>query len=149
MLRKGNIGFLFQEPNLIDEFTVYENIELPLTYLNLSASERKIKTLEVLNKISLAHRKNHYPQQLSGGQKQRVALARAMVANPTLLLADEPTGNLDSKNGEYILNLLSEINIEGTTVIMVTHSDVAAEKATRRLSLFDGQIVTENIKQFL
>jgi len=145
-LRKGNIGFVFQSFNLIDELNVYENVELPLLYLNIKSSQRKKKVNEVLDRMQISHRKNHFPQQLSGGQQQRVAVARAVVANPKLILADEPTGNLDSKNGEEVINLLSDLNNDGTTIIMVTHSPIYAEKASRIIHLFDGHIVTENIK---
>jgi len=148
-LRKGNIGFVFQSFNLIDELTVYENVELPLLYLNISGSERKQKVNEVLDRMKISHRKKHFPQQLSGGQQQRVAISRAVVTNPKLILADEPTGNLDSANGEEVMNLLTELNKEGTTIIMVTHSPSDAEKAHRIVQLFDGHIVTENIKKIL
>ena len=148
-LRKGNIGFVFQSFNLIDELTVYENVELPLLYMNVSSSERKKKVNEVLDRMKIAHRKKHFPQQLSGGQQQRVAISRAVVASPKLILADEPTGNLDSANGEEVMNLLAELNQEGTTIIMVTHSPSDAEKAHRIVQLFDGHIVTENIKKIL
>jgi putative ABC transport system ATP-binding protein len=146
-LRKGNIGFIFQSFNLIDELTVYENVELPLLYLRMSSKERKIKVNEVLERMQMSHRKNHFPQQLSGGQQQRVAIARAVVTNPKLILADEPTGNLDSANGEEVLKLLEELNHEGTTIVMVTHSPGHAERAHRIVQLFDGHIVTENIKK--
>ncbi len=148
-LRKGNIGFVFQSFNLIDELTVYENVELPLLYLKVSASERKQKVETVLDRMKIAHRRKHFPQQLSGGQQQRVAIARAVVANPKLILADEPTGNLDSGNGEEVMKLLSELNKEGTTIVMVTHSPSDAEYAHRIVQLFDGHIVTENIKRIL
>ena len=148
-LRKGNIGFVFQSFNLIDELTVYENVELPLLYLNMPSSERKKKVEEVLDRMKMSHRKKHFPQQLSGGQQQRVAISRAVVTNPKLILADEPTGNLDSANGEEVMNLLSELNSEGTTIVMVTHSPSDAEKAHRIVQLFDGHIVTENIKKVL
>ncbi len=144
--RKGNIGFVFQSFNLIDELNVYENVELPLLYLKIRASERKSKVNEILDRMQISHRKKHFPQQLSGGQQQRVAVARAVVTNPKLILADEPTGNLDSKNGEEVLHLLEELNREGTTIIMVTHSPSYAERATRVVHLFDGHIITENIK---
>ena len=139
--RKGNIGFVFQSFNLIDELNVYENVELPLKYLNISASERKRRVTEMLKRMSISHRAQHYPQQLSGGQQQRVAIARAVVANPQLILADEPTGNLDSRNGKEVMDLLSELNKEGTTVVMVTHSQRDASVAQRVINLFDGQIV--------
>ena len=148
-LRKGNIGFVFQSFNLIDELTVYENVELPLLYLKVSPSERKKKVAEVLERMKITHRKKHFPQQLSGGQQQRVAIARAVVTRPQLILADEPTGNLDSANGEEVMSLLTELNNEGTTIIMVTHSPSDADKAHRIVQLFDGHIVTENIRQIL
>jgi putative ABC transport system ATP-binding protein len=144
-LRKGNIGFIFQSFNLIDELTVFENVALPLLYLRMSSKERNRKVYEVLERMQLSHRKNHFPQQLSGGQQQRVAIARAVVTNPKLILADEPTGNLDSSNGEEVLKLLEELNNEGTTIVMVTHSPSHAERAHRIVHLFDGHIVTENI----
>ncbi len=146
-LRKGNIGFVFQSFNLIDELTVYENIELPLLYLKMSAGERKRRVTAVMERLNISHRRRHFPQQLSGGQQQRVAIARAVVANPKLILADEPTGNLDSHNGEEVMRLLTELNEEGTTIVMVTHSATDAEKAHRIINLFDGSIVTENIKR--
>ena len=146
-LRKSNIGFVFQSFNMIDELTVYENVELPLLYLNMPSSERKRKVEEVLDRMKMSHRKKHFPQQLSGGQQQRVAISRAVVTNPKLILADEPTGNLDSANGEEVMNLLSQLNSEGTTIIMVTHSPSDAEKAHRIVQLFDGHVVTENIKK--
>jgi len=148
-LRKANIGFVFQSFNLIDELTVYENIELPLLYLKMSGSERKQKVEKVLERMQIAHRRKHFPQQLSGGQQQRVAICRAVVSNPRLILADEPTGNLDSANGEEVMNLLQQLNNEGTTIVMVTHSPSDAEKANRIIHLFDGHIVTENIKKLL
>lgn len=148
-LRKGNIGFVFQSFNLIDELTVYENVELPLLYLKVSAAERRKKVEDVLERMKITHRKKHFPQQLSGGQQQRVAIARAVVTKPKLILADEPTGNLDSANGEEVMNLLSELNNDGTTIVMVTHSPTDAERAHRIVHLFDGQIVTENIRQIL
>lgn len=144
-LRKQNIGFVFQSFNLIDELTVFENIELPLIYLKYSASERRRRVEEVMEQMKIMHRRNHFPQQLSGGQQQRVAISRAVVAKPNMILADEPTGNLDSANGQEVMNLLSELNDKGTTVIMVTHSPVDAEYAHRVIHLFDGQIVSENI----
>ncbi|MFP3861192.1 MAG: ABC transporter ATP-binding protein [Bacteroidota bacterium] len=146
-LRKSNIGFVFQSFNLIDELNVFENVELPLLYLNKPASERKRRVEEVLERMKMSHRKKHFPQQLSGGQQQRVAIARAVVANPKLILADEPTGNLDSAHGEEVMSLLQQLNGEGTTIVMVTHSPSDAEKAHRIVQLFDGQIVTENVKQ--
>ena len=148
-LRKGNIGFVFQSFNLIDELTVYENVELPLLYMNVSSAERKKKVNEVLDRMKIAHRKKHFPQQLSGGQQQRVAISRAVVTHPKLILADEPTGNLDSANGEEVMGLLTELNQEGATIIIVTHSPSDAEKAHRIVQLFDGHIVTENIKKIL
>ncbi|NMM50111.1 ABC transporter ATP-binding protein [Marinigracilibium pacificum] len=146
-LRKGNIGFVFQSFNLIDELTVFENVELPLLYLKVPASERKQKVEEVLDRMNIMHRRNHFPQQLSGGQQQRVAIARAIVAKPSVILADEPTGNLDSANGEEVMRLLEQLNGEGTTIIMVTHSPHDANYAHRIINLFDGQVVTENIKE--
>ena len=146
-IRKGNIGFIFQSFNLIDELNVYENVELPLLYLRMSSKERKKKVNEVLERMQISHRKGHFPQQLSGGQQQRVAIARAVVSSPKLILADEPTGNLDSTNGEEVIKLLEKLNSEGTTIIMVTHSQVHAEKAHRIVHLFDGHIVTENNKE--
>jgi putative ABC transport system ATP-binding protein len=144
-LRKNNIGFVFQSFNLIDELTVYENVELPLLYLKYSHAERKKLVLKVLESMQIAHRREHFPQQLSGGQQQRVAVARAVVTSPKLILADEPTGNLDSVNGEDVMNLLTDLNKNGTTIVMVTHSPYDAEKAHRIIQLFDGYIVTENI----
>jgi len=144
-LRKGNIGFVFQSFNLIDELSVYENVELPLLYLKVQASERRKKVENVLERMKMTHRKKHFPQQLSGGQQQRVAVARALVPNPRLILADEPTGNLDSANGEDVMGLIKELNDEGTTVIMVTHSPSDAEYAKRIVHLFDGHIVSENV----
>ena len=144
-LRKGIIGFVFQSFNLIDELNVYENIELPLLYMGVSAAERKKKVQEAMERMAFVHREKHFPQQLSGGQQQRVAIARAVVANPKLILADEPTGNLDSKNGQEVMNLLSELNKEGTTIVMVTHSQHDAGFASRTINLFDGQVVTETL----
>lgn len=144
-LRKGIIGFVFQSFNLIDELNVYENIELPLLYMGVSAAERKKKVQEAMERMAIVHREKHFPQQLSGGQQQRVAIARAVVANPKLILADEPTGNLDSKNGQEEMNLLSELNKEGTTIVMVTHSQHDAGFASRTINLFDGQVVTETL----
>ena len=144
-LRKGIIGFVFQSFNLIDELNVYENIELPLLYMGVSAAERKKKVQEAMERMAIVHREKHFPQQLSGGQQQRVAIARAVVANPKLILADEPTGNLDSKNGQEVMNLLSELNKEGTTIVMVTHSQHDAGCASRTINLFDGQVVTETL----
>lgn len=142
-VRKGNIGFVFQSFNLIDELNVYENVELPLIYLKKKASEKKELVTSILNRMNISHRVKHFPQQLSGGQQQRVAIARAVVAGPKLILADEPTGNLDSKNGAEVMNLLTELNQEGTTIVMVTHSQHDASYAHRVVHLFDGQIVTE------
>ena len=141
--RKGNIGFVFQSFNLIDELNVYENVELPLRYLNIGASERKRMVTGILKRMNISHRAQHFPQQLSGGQQQRVAIARAVVAGPKLILADEPTGNLDSKNGKEVMDLLSELNREGTTVVMVTHSQRDASVAQRTIDLFDGRIVSD------
>lgn len=142
-LRKGVIGFVFQSFNLIDELNVYENIELPLLYMGVPASERKKKVKEAMARMAISHREKHFPQQLSGGQQQRVAIARAVVSNPKLILADEPTGNLDSKNGKEVMTLLSELNKEGTTIVMVTHSQHDAGYASRTINLFDGEVVTE------
>jgi len=145
--RKGNIGFVFQSFNLIDELNVYENVELPLIYLNMKARERRKRVEEVLHRMKIGHRAKHFPQQLSGGQQQRVAISRAVVANPKLILADEPTGNLDSKNGIEVMNLLSELNREGATIVMVTHSDRDAGFAHRTINLFDGQVLVEKVNQ--
>ncbi len=141
--RKGNLGFVFQSFNLIDEMTVFENVELPLVYMGVKASERKQRVNEILERMNISHRAAHFPQQLSGGQQQRVAIARAVISNPKLVLADEPTGNLDSKNGQEVMLLLQELNREGTTIIMVTHSQHDAQYASRTICLFDGQIVTD------
>ena len=141
--RKGNIGFVFQSFNQIDELNVFENVELPLRYMNVSATERKQKVTEILKRMNIYHRAKHFPQQLSGGQQQRVAIARAVVAGPKLILADEPTGNLDSKNGKEVMDLLTELNQEGTTIVMVTHSPKDAAVAQRTIDLFDGQIVSD------
>ena len=146
-MRKGNIGFVFQSFNLIDELTVFENVELPLIYLKKKTSERKEMVNAVLERMKIGHRAKHFPQQLSGGQQQRVAIARAVVANPKLILADEPTGNLDSKNGLEVMNLLTELNKEGTTIIMVTHSMHDAGFAHRIINLFDGEVLTENVNE--
>ena len=146
LLRKMNIGFVFQSFNLIDELSVFENIELPLVYQNIPAKERKVKVDAVLKRVQLDHRSGHNPQQLSGGQQQRVAIARAVVANPNLILADEPTGNLDSVSGKEVMDLLAQLNQEGTTIVMVTHSISDADRADRIIQLFDGQIVSENTK---
>ena len=140
-LRKGVIGFVFQSFNLIDELNVYENIELPLLYMGVPKEERKRRVEEAMKRMDISHRVKHFPQQLSGGQQQRVAIARAVVANPKLILADEPTGNLDSKNGKEVMELLTQLNKEGTTVVMVTHSQHDAGYATRTINLFDGQVV--------
>ena len=146
-LRKNNLGFIFQSFNLIDELTVYENVELPLVYMGIKTAQRKEKVNKVLEKVNLLHRANHYPQQLSGGQQQRVAIARAVVTDCKLLLADEPTGNLDSVNGVEVMELLSELNRQGTTIIIVTHSQRDATFAHRIIRLLDGQIVSENINR--
>ena len=146
-LRKGNIGFVFQSFNLIDELTVFENIELPLLYLKVPGAERRRRVNTVLEQLALVPRKNHFPQQVSGGQQQRVAVARAIVADPKVILADEPTGNLDSSHGDEVMKLLVDLNEKGTTVVMVTHSPAYADYAHRVIHLFDGQIVTENLKQ--
>jgi putative ABC transport system ATP-binding protein len=148
-LRKANIGFVFQNFNLIDELTVQENIELPLIYLGWKKKARKARIEEIINKLNISHRKNLFPAQLSGGQQQRVAVARAIVAEPPLLLADEPTGNLDSMHGEEVMNLLNELNKEGMTVIMVTHSQRDASYSRRTIHLFDGQIINENLNKML
>ncbi len=148
-LRKKNIGFVFQNFNLIDELTVQENIELPLIYLGWKKKARKARLEEVIQKLNIAHRKNLFPLQLSGGQQQRVAVARAIIASPSLLLADEPTGNLDSMHGEEVMNLLNDLNKEGTTIIMVTHSQRDASYSRRTIHLFDGQIINENLNKML
>ena len=142
-IRKGVIGFVFQSFNLIDELNVYENIELPLLYMGVPSSERKKRVEEAMKRMDIMHRAKHFPQQLSGGQQQRVAIARAVVANPKLILADEPTGNLDSKNGKEVMELLSELHKEGTTIVMVTHSKHDAGYAGRIINLFDGEVVAE------
>lgn len=141
--RKGNIGFVFQSFNLIDELTVYENVELPLVYLKSKSAARKKKVMEVLERMSIAHRAGHFPQQLSGGQQQRVAIARAVVTDCPLILADEPTGNLDSTNGIEVMELLRELNKQGTTIVMVTHSERDATYAHRVIHLLDGRVVSE------
>ncbi len=146
-LRKENIGFVFQSFNLIDELTVFENVELPLLYLGFSASERKKRVSEVLEQMEIMARKNHFPQQLSGGQQQRVAVSRAIVARPKLILADEPTGNLDSAHGEEVMRIVGELHEAGTTIVMVTHSPAYAEYSHRTIHLFDGHIVSENIQK--
>jgi putative ABC transport system ATP-binding protein len=144
-LRKHNIGFVFQSFNLIDELTVFENVELPMIYLNIKTSERKERVEEVLQKMQIMHRRNHFPQQLSGGQQQRGAVARAVINNPKLILADEPTGNLDSSNGNEVMELLTELNEKGTTIVMVTHSEHDAKYSHRVLRMLDGHLVLENI----
>ncbi len=141
-LRRGKIGFIFQSFNLIDELTVQENIELPLTYLKIKGDERKQKVLEIMRRMEISHRAKHFPHQLSGGQQQRVAIARAVVSNPDLILADEPTGNLDSKNGVEVMNILTELNKAGTTVVMVTHNKRDAGYAHRVVDMFDGEIIS-------
>lgn len=141
--RKMKIGFIFQNFNLIDELTVYENIELPLLYLKMQALERKKKVHDIMEKLEILHRGKHFPMQLSGGQQQRVAIARAVVSSPALILADEPTGNLDSAKGEDVMNLLTDLNDSGSTIIMVTHSPRDAEYSSRIINLFDGKIVNE------
>jgi putative ABC transport system ATP-binding protein len=146
-LRKGNIGFVFQSFNLIDELTVFENIELPLLYLGVAAKDRKRRVDDSLEQLELVARRNHFPQQISGGQQQRVAVARALIANPKVILADEPTGNLDSSHGDEVMKLLVNLNENGTTVVMVTHSPAYADYANRVIHLFDGHIVTENLKE--
>ena len=145
-LRKGVIGFVFQSFNLIDELNVFENVELPLTYLGIKKAERKQMVNDMLKRMNISHRAKHYPQQLSGGQQQRVAIARAVITNPKLILADEPTGNLDSKNGQEVMNLLTELNQEGTTVVMVTHSKRDASYAHRIVHLFDGSVVANIVE---
>jgi putative ABC transport system ATP-binding protein len=144
-LRKHNIGFVFQSFNLIDELTVFENVELPLIYTGVKSAERKKRVEEVLDKMQIMHRRNHYPQQLSGGQQQRVAVARAVVNRPKLILADEPTGNLDSSNGNEVMQLLTDLNEQGTTIVMVTHSEPDARYSHRIVRMLDGQTVLENI----
>lgn len=145
-MRKGNIGFVFQSFNLIDELTVYENVELPLLYLKVPSADRKKMVEDALSRMDIAHRRNHFPQQLSGGQQQRVAIARAVVANPPFILADEPTGNLDSDNGNEVMKLLTQLNEAGTTIAMVTHSPYDADFCNRIVHLFDGHVVTENFQ---
>ncbi len=146
-VRKGNIGFVFQSFNLIDELTVFENVELPLLYLGMPEEERKEKAEAAIDRMNMMHRRNHFPQQLSGGQQQRVAIARAVVANAKLILADEPTGNLDSDHGNEVMKLLAELNDQGTTIVMVTHSPHDAGYAERTINLFDGQIVKEEVEE--
>ena len=148
-LRKGNIGFVFQSFNLIDELTVFENIELPLLYLGVSTSDRKKRVNETLEQLELMPRKNHFPQQISGGQQQRVAVARSVIANPKIILADEPTGNLDSSHGDEVMKILVDLNEKGTTIVMVTHSPAYADYANRVIHLFDGHVVTQNLKRRL
>ncbi|AUN29208.1 ABC transporter ATP-binding protein [Niveispirillum cyanobacteriorum] len=145
-IRKKNIGFIFQSFNLIDELTVFENVELALLYHDIPARERKERVKAALEKVNIGHRESHLPQQLSGGQQQRVAIARAVVAKPKMLLADEPTGNLDSANGDEVMRMLTDLNAEGTTIVMVTHSMPHAQYATRIINLFDGQVVAENLR---
>ena len=144
-IRKENIGFIFQSFNLVDELTVAENVGLPLLYQNTPVTDRDQRVREVLERVGIAHRADHRPQQLSGGQQQRVAVARAVVTNPKLILADEPTGNLDSKNGEEVLELLAQLNSEGTTIIMVTHDQGHADHASRVINMLDGRVLSENI----
>ena len=146
-LRKGNIGFVFQRYTLIEELNIYQNIELPLLYMGISTRERKKRVGEILEQVKISHRRKNFPRQLSGGQQQRVAIARAVVTNPRIIFADEPTGNLDSVNGEEIMNLLTQLNNRGTSIVMVTHSPSDADKAHRIIQLFDGQIVTENVRK--
>lgn len=146
-MRKSNIGFIFQSFNLIDELTVFENVELPLIYQKISSSERKKRVEETLERMGIMHRRNHYPQQLSGGQQQRTAVARAVVIKPKLILADEPTGNLDSQHGDEVMKILTELNEEGATIIMVTHSRHDAGFSHRIINLFDGKLVMENFKE--
>jgi len=146
-LRKGNIGFVFQSFNLIDELTVYENIELPLIAMNIPGSKRRDRVEQILESMRIGHRRKHFPKQLSGGQQQRVAVARALITKPKLILADEPTGNLDSTNGEQVMQLLEQLNADGTTIVMVTHSLSHADRAHRIVNLFDGHIVTERIEK--
>lgn len=147
-IRKGQIGFIFQSFNLIDELNVEENIELPLTYLNIKSSERKERIKAIMKRMNISHRTKHFPHQLSGGQQQRVAIARAVVFHPRIILADEPTGNLDSKNGAEVMQLLTELNKEGTTIVMVTHSKHDASFAHRVINLFDGSIVS-SVNEFI
>jgi putative ABC transport system ATP-binding protein len=149
-VRKHNLGFVFQSFNLIDELTVYENVELPMLYTKVPSSERKKRVEELLEGMNIMHRRNHFPQQLSGGQQQRVAVARAIVNKPKLILADEPTGNLDSANGDEVMKILSDLNNSGTTILMVTHSQYCAEFGNRIIRMLDGQVVTENVvRQYL
>ena len=149
-VRKHNLGFVFQSFNLIDELTVFENVELPMLYTKVAAGERKTRVNELLEGMNIMHRRNHFPQQLSGGQQQRVAVARAVVNKPRLILADEPTGNLDSSNGDEVMKILSELNASGTTILMVTHSQYCAEFGNRIIRMLDGKVVMENVvKQYL
>lgn len=149
-IRKHNLGFVFQSFNLIDELTVFENVELPMLYTKVPSNDRKARVEELLEDMSIMHRRNHFPQQLSGGQQQRVAVARAIVNHPKLILADEPTGNLDSSNGDDVMRILSKLNEEGTTIVMVTHSQYCAEFGNRIIRMLDGKVVTENlVKQYL
>tara|TARA_Y100000385_G_scaffold291735_1_gene371837 strand:- start:2333 stop:3019 length:687 start_codon:yes stop_codon:yes gene_type:complete len=149
-IRKHNLGFVFQSFNLIDELTVFENVELPMLYTKVPSSDRKARVEELLEDMSIMHRRNHFPQQLSGGQQQRVAVARAIVNHPKLILADEPTGNLDSSNGDDVMRILTKLNDKGTTIVMVTHSQYCAEFGNRIIRMLDGKVVTENlVKQFL
>lgn len=149
-IRKHNLGFVFQSFNLIDELTVFENVELPMLYTKVPSAERKKRVEELLEGMNIMHRRNHFPQQLSGGQQQRVAVARAIVNQPKVILADEPTGNLDSSNGDEVMKILSELNAQGTTILMVTHSQYCAEFGNRIIRMLDGQVVTENVvKQYL
>ena len=149
-VRKHNLGFVFQSFNLIDELTVFENVELPMLYTKVPSSERKTRVNELLEGMNIMHRRNHFPQQLSGGQQQRVAVARAVVNKPRLILADEPTGNLDSSNGDEVMKILSELNSTGTTILMVTHSQYCAEFGNRIIRMLDGKVVVENVvKQYL
>ena len=146
-LRRNHIGFVFQSFNLIEELTIYENVELPLMYLKIPTNERKRRVGEIMERLHIAHKSNFFPQQISGGQQQRAAVARALIAKPSLILADEPTGNLDSARGQEVMEMLVELNEEGTSVVMVTHSSTAAEYSQRIIHLFDGQLVTENLKK--
>ncbi len=149
-VRKNNLGFVFQSFNLIDELTVYENVELPMLYTKVPAGERKKRVEELLEGMNIMHRRNHFPQQLSGGQQQRVAVARAVVNKPKLILADEPTGNLDSANGDEVMKILADLNSAGTTILMVTHSQYCAEFGNRIIRMLDGKVVTENVvKRYL
>ncbi|BDX05506.1 ABC transporter ATP-binding protein [Planctobacterium marinum] len=145
-IRKHNIGFIFQSFNLVDELSVQENIELALLYHDIPAHERRDRVLQVMDKVGIAHRANHMPGQLSGGQQQRVAVARAVVGDQAMILADEPTGNLDSAHGQEVMEMLQQLNVEGTTIVMVTHSAAHADYATRTINLFDGKVVTESVK---